>query len=165
MTPEVKSILRLKKTIQGLTNGLSLGRDGNVLPALEGKHSFLGKCLLFCGDDLNAYNIYELGAFQRKLEVDDEDNIVHLANCDRCDMQLIRGLRYLCRSCADVDLCQACYEVFRKDQKTLRCQNHEFWKVPRDEFRPVKTTNERRLQLANLLTQIKTQYAQEEPSE
>ncbi len=87
----------------------------------------LDHCLIFIEDKQNAYK-----AFEKNIEI--TDNVIqHPASCSRCHPRaFIRGMdRFVCTSCADVDFCQHCFELFQEDEKPCRCKDHEFLKIPR----------------------------------
>ena len=118
-TPEATSQHMLRRTICRL-----------VIEALsersEPRFYELGHCLVFAGDEQNAYRAFE----QNIAIVGNETK--HPATCNRCDPnKSIRGTdRFVCKSCTDVDLCQQCFELFREDEKPWRCKSHEFLKIP-----------------------------------
>jgi ankyrin repeat protein len=56
----------------------------------------------------------------------------HRAVCDGCDEEFPAGTLWVCKSCADVDLCKYCFP--RYQARTLRaiylCQGHDFLDIP-----------------------------------
>ena len=106
----------LKNTIKGVTHQILVGNSFSA--------SFLGHCFLFRGDDMNAQH-----AFEYDTEVV-EGEVHHPAACDNCDEHPIRGFRYICKSCADTDLCEPCFQLLPESGKPLRCRRHEFLQFP-----------------------------------
>jgi Zinc finger, ZZ type len=105
-------VARLKKE-KGLTN--------------ESDWHTLGKCLLFLRDHENAAIAFEqMITFRNPL--------THLALCDCCDPKgMIAGLRYVCSSCRDTDLCSACYQQYQIHRMVAKgCRDHVFLEVPRN---------------------------------
>ena len=96
----------------------------------EGIHlifDFLGTMLASCFDDLNAQQ-----AFRRSFVQDSEgDFTCPCAECDVCGLQVstLRGW-YVCRTCADVDLCRRCMDLYNSKAELLdKCQAHAFFEA------------------------------------
>ena len=117
---------RLNETVINLTGELQHKE-------LSASYYRLGHVLTFLGD-LSAASI----AFEQDVYVT-EGHLTHRAWCNRCNKNsLIEGYRHVCRSCADVDLCQFCFEFLREEISFERCHNHEFIRIPRDIWRDLK---------------------------
>ena len=59
----------------------------------------------------------------------DEVVLHEYTQCDGCSQSPIRGLRFKCSTCEDVDLCEACFDkkLAGSDEPLLkRCRGHEF---------------------------------------
>ena len=60
--------------------------------------------------------------------------------CNNCGADIQSpSIRYVCRSCEDIDLCSGCYLVYQLEgflgnDLTLECQSHEFLAVSRNEW-------------------------------
>lgn len=76
-------------------------------------------------------------SFERNLS-EINNNLIQPTSCNRCNLNNIKGSRYVCISCVDTDFCEACFQEFRNDVKFKRCKNHEFLKVPRDIWKNLK---------------------------
>lgn len=118
-TSKITSLNRLKKTINRLINA-------TLLETVSMSFYQLGHCLLFIGDEQNACRAFEQIVSSTITGIQEE---VH---CDRCSSGNICRARYVCKSCANCDLCQPCFQVFREHEKPWRCQSHEFIRIPRE---------------------------------
>jgi ankyrin repeat protein len=62
--------------------------------------------------------------------------ILHRACCDGCpNRPRLTGLRYVCRSCEDRDLCSFCFEKYYLPDSQVNvpgCKGHKFLKVPQE---------------------------------
>lgn len=86
----------------------------------------LGFLLLHGGHESDA-----LVAFEHEISPTQQDTgIVHEALCNRCIDGNIRGLRYVCRTCANVDLCEQCFDKYNEGEWIRACQGHDFLSVP-----------------------------------
>ena len=68
------------------------------------------------------------------------DGILHSnVVCDGCGTSIrLPGIRYVCQSCEEVDLCSACHHNYELEgllnDDLPTCQDHDFLAVPRDEW-------------------------------
>ena len=149
-TPETTSNKILKKTIIRL---LDEALSENMKTSLYS----LGHCLLFIGNESNAYR-----AFEQNISIT-TSGVQHSAYCSRCPSQdLIYGNCYVCKSCTDIYLCQPCFENFHSDKKPWRCQSHDFIQVPRDGYVITEETEDTRWEcMQDWLREIKTQYSRD----
>jgi ankyrin repeat protein len=90
-------------------------------------YSILGKCLQFEGDSENARIAFEQTMHQTR-----HPNMVHIASCNVCGPDRgIEGCRYVCGSCADIDLCSRCFEgKWNPGLLGRGCFSHKFLQVP-----------------------------------
>jgi hypothetical protein len=78
-------------------------------------------------------------AFEQQI-VRDQDGILHSnVVCDGCGTSIrLPGIRYVCQSCEEVDLCSACHHNYELEgllnDDLPTCQDHDFLAVPRDEW-------------------------------
>ena len=146
-TPDIDSRKILTETVKRLVDESLIESEPVVL-------NTLGHCLLLMDDERNSHQ-----AFEHKMLVN-EGSVQHHIVCNRCRQGAIRGSRYVCKACADADLCESCFEVFREDKKPWRCQKHEFLKVPRDGYgRLNETDDERQKRTYDWLCEVKAQYS------
>ncbi|KAL9038332.1 MAG: hypothetical protein Q9214_005321 [Letrouitia sp. 1 TL-2023] len=93
----------------------------------------VGKELLLSKNEEAAAKCYSL---VMKYWIASEDEGDHAAVCDGCethsvDEKSIKGTRYICRNCEDVDFCEPCMLAY--DQRALdvpHCQEHQFFAIP-----------------------------------
>jgi tetratricopeptide (TPR) repeat protein len=76
-------------------------------------------------------------SFEQRI-VRDQDGLFH-SNivCHGCDIRIrLPNIRYVCRSCEDVNLCPECHQNYelegRLDKHVPACQDHEFLAIPRE---------------------------------
>jgi hypothetical protein len=63
----------------------------------------------------------------------DGDVITHGAFCNFCaDNTHIRGERFVCKLCPNMDLCNQCFASYKNRVGNGHCQGHEFLKIPSD---------------------------------
>ena len=92
----------------------------------------LGHCLKFNGLLAEACT-----AFQARIFYSEPPNSVpkHLIICDGCNLKNIHGLRRVCKSCPDVDLCEICFEQYHAGLRpNALCREHAFLEVPLQPF-------------------------------
>ena len=79
------------------------------------------------GDVENVYRACEYSMTQN------DENFKHYAGCDACpNMATIKGRRYICLSCLDIDFCESCHDsLVKEDERYWACRDHEFLAVPR----------------------------------
>jgi tetratricopeptide (TPR) repeat protein len=78
-------------------------------------------------------------AFEQRIIIYQERLVHSDVFCDGCGERIqLPSVRYVCRSCEDVDLCPACHQNYeleeRLDNDTLTCRDHHFLAVPRDNW-------------------------------
>ena len=90
-------------------------------------YSILGKCLKFEGDLDNARI-----AFEQRMDQSQRPKMVHIPTCNVCGPDKgIEGYRYVCNSCADIDLCSRCFSgTWEPGLLGRGCYAHKFLKVP-----------------------------------
>jgi ankyrin repeat protein len=86
----------------------------------------LGYCLLFLQDLDNASKAFE----QQIITSPKQGVVTHNVSCDFCFSPNIRGMRYICRTCPDIDLCSSCMETYENASSTRRCRHHDFLQIP-----------------------------------
>ena len=86
----------------------------------------LGRLLLQIQDDSNAQI-----AFLH--EIQDQDNTLYFANiqCDGCGLPILCiKKRFVCRQCADSDLCGECWKLLKQDRtRVATCVDHTFLSI------------------------------------
>jgi len=99
------------------------------LPQLDSTdNTSLPAALAFAGDEGNASILGERHA------VAGESGIAHKGvSCDGCkDGVDIKGPRFGCGSCVNLDLCQGCFGKYERNELGLeRCRGHRFYRVRR----------------------------------
>lgn len=106
-------------SIQKLTTRL-LENDGQQI--WPGYHE-LGHCLMYLGEQSEA-----LTAFRQQMTVDSNGlEVTQDSICDGCEEDPIRGYRYVCKTCPDVDLCILCWNNSTSNTLPSRCSPmHDF---------------------------------------
>jgi hypothetical protein len=119
---------RLRRSIWILSSRL-LGREGRHQPFKPGYHE-LGHCLMYLQEPVEASTAYEQQIRPSLVGWDVSHNVV----CDGCEKVPIRGIRYVCTTCPDVDLCGNCRG--KRDGNVLQkgCVGHDFMSVPGSTF-------------------------------
>jgi tetratricopeptide (TPR) repeat protein len=86
-------------------------------------YQMLGKALLFLGLESDAERAFQYRVYANTLQ--DTSGALHRAFCDVCyDSKGIRGTRFVCRSCYDIDLCQEHHQERLLGKLNLtRCQD------------------------------------------
>lgn len=88
----------------------------------------VGRCLLLIHDVAEARRAFELAIMPSP---HDGGAPMHYAVCGTCKNEdYIRGERFLCLSCAEIDACEACMEKHLRGGFVLTCRGHGFLKVP-----------------------------------
>jgi hypothetical protein len=86
----------------------------------------LGRCLVFLQQFGKAHCAFR----QQVLRYTEDGDPVHNVRCNLCDEKPnIIGTRFVCMTCADVDLCATCMQKYPDEQKLRMCQNHKFLEV------------------------------------
>ncbi|KAF9882597.1 hypothetical protein FE257_006096 [Aspergillus nanangensis] len=116
--------LHIKITIQKITAQLlPMRRQNSALLHV------LGRSLLFLRD-LSSASI----AFNYAINIEQASGKhFHLMGCCGC-RDVIRGVRYICFTCPQVSLCDACMANYRNLEKMHWCHDHEFLRIPSVEF-------------------------------
>src|SRR5262249_35660282 len=89
----------LRRSIWILSSRL-LDRERRDQPAYSGYHK-LGHCLMYLQEPGEALTAYEQQILNPSIDSDVSHNVV----CDNCQKDPIRGIRYVCTTCPNVDLC------------------------------------------------------------
>lgn len=93
-------------------------------------YQMLGKALLFLGLEEEARQAFQYRIYKNTLQ--DPGGALHRAFCDVCyDSGGIRGVRYVCKSCYDIDLCEVHHELWLKKELNLaRCKfDHSYLSI------------------------------------
>jgi hypothetical protein len=105
--------------LASIRKDLSLGHEGSSY--------HLAKKLIFYGDEESAYIFLEQTI--KKLR---NGSIRQGAICSSCGSRnLIIGPRFVCKTCAEVDLCKSCMDAYVEGSNVIGCVGHEFLTVPR----------------------------------
>ena len=116
----------LRQSIRILSSRLL---DNNGQPIWPGYHS-LGNCLIYLQESAEALTAYE----QQILAPSNDSDVTHDVTCDICKSYLIRGVRYVCLTCPDSDLCGSCRSKYNESVLSNGCCEHEFMSVPGPAF-------------------------------
>jgi len=93
--------------------------------------NWLGHCLLLANDDQEAFCAFD----QAIANESPKFGFIHPVICDGCDNSNnnIKGMRFVCRVCADTDLCWSCMADYESGTMNRRiCRGHDFMKIERD---------------------------------
>jgi ankyrin repeat protein len=94
-------------------------------PSDEIRLDGLGRLLLRAGHDVDA-----VVPFERDILTVRQGRIaVHKGHCDICS-NTVRGTRFVCRTCPDIDLCEKCYNEYERGASIRTCREHHFLRVP-----------------------------------
>ena len=96
--------------------------------------SMLGHCLNFLGKTEDALVAFEQFTHESQRSGGSRDYVVHDIRCSSCSTEGIEGIRYVCKTCADTDLCSKCMEKYKEGTTIRGCAGHEFFEVPRLEW-------------------------------
>lgn len=104
----------------------------------EFQYRLLGHCLLLLGKEFLALTAFQVAVNRNNQGVKSSPpwfmgirKLTHNATCDNClPRQRIRGDRFPCRICFDLDLCESCMESYKlgKSKKTV-CTGHSFIRI------------------------------------
>lgn len=94
------------------------------------RYSLLGKGFVFAGEDECAIKSYQMRC--QWVEVENEFYFDMGCTCDNCGTESsIQSARMVCRTCADIDLCERCHGLYQEGRCSERvCSGHEFLRVP-----------------------------------
>lgn len=116
----------LHQSVRDLVSELSLDprrRGGRRID-----YHYLGHCLLRLSDLEEASTAFE----QLIMNVPAQDELpVHNIVCHQCGGDDVKGSRFVCYTCADIDLCAVHMETYGSNPPDRRCKGHQFLKVPR----------------------------------
>src|SRR5947207_7501605 len=107
----------LTMTIQNLFQSTHSGNDWLDL---------IGGLFIRIGDDLEATTAFEQGISSSR----SDSTIVHRAECEMCELWPIRGVRYVCRVCAETSLCESCMVRYDEGGSVRVCDKHTFLEIP-----------------------------------
>jgi len=69
-------------------------------------------------------------SFQQQVtEAEEDGNAVHNVSCSMCTASGFLGLRHVCRTCPDTDVCDSCMKQYVNEEGFKACRNHEFLTV------------------------------------
>jgi len=115
---------RLRQAVRDLVTALLPKPDRRDGRRLDYHH--LGHCLLRLTDIDEARTSFE----QQIKNVFSKHEPRHNNLCHRCRGEEIVGSRFVCYSCADIDLCSAHMSQYNSKPPDPRCQAHQFLEVP-----------------------------------
>ncbi len=93
--------------------------------------NWLGHCLLLANDDQEAFYAFD----QAITNESPKFGFIHPVICDGCDNpnNNIKGVRFVCRFCAETDLCSSCMANYESGSMNRRiCRGHRFMRIERD---------------------------------
>jgi Ankyrin repeats (3 copies) len=96
---------------------------------LNSSYHELGHCLLLSNDYEKASTAFE----QQIVKAPTKPRPVHLAMCSSC-ASTMSGDRFVCCTCADIDLCSSCMEKYNTEGSIRTCKGHKFLKVPGNDW-------------------------------
>lgn len=71
--------------------------------------------------------------------------VQHHVTCDSCNYERVKGKRFVCKTCSDMDLCNECMVKYKDCVGIRGCIGHEFLEIPRPgwgKFPPEGVNNE-----------------------
>ncbi len=91
----------------------------------------LGHCLVLLQDFDEAYTACRQGL---KVRLEGGHVVVHHhATCDLCpNRREIKGSRFVCKTCPDMDLCESCMADYERRDMTQMCHGHSFLKIDKE---------------------------------
>ncbi|KAF7510178.1 hypothetical protein GJ744_007077 [Endocarpon pusillum] len=119
-TSKDKQIKHLRQSIHDISGRLiETGKD------TDGRGFYaLGQCLKFMGLIDEAKFAFQ----QQILMVDDCGLASHNVCCDICLSIPIKGIRWVCQICPDMDMCEACVKLSSLESHPV-CRNHPFLEI------------------------------------
>lgn len=123
-TSRAIQIHQLKQSIYTLPQSLLEAGQKDVSPGFYE----LGHCLMF----LHKYDDARI-AFRHQIVRDDEGRPIYNVFCNICKGE-ITGLRFVCQTCPDQELCELCMQHYAKDTTTRCCRGHTFLQIPGPEW-------------------------------
>ena len=99
--------------------------DNGGQPSWPGYHD-LGHCLMYLQEPTEALTAYQ----QQILAPSNDSDVIHNVVCDICESITICGIRYVCTTCPDVDLCGSCRGKYDGSVFPKGCYGHDFMSVP-----------------------------------
>ena len=103
---------------------------GSPTGTYHNSYGLLSVLLFACGTDYHDY----AAMFAEQVIIPQGSTIEHTCYCDLCGVfdQVIRGPRFECLQCLDVDFCAGCYANWKKSNGELDfCKGHSFYEIPR----------------------------------
>ena len=74
-------------------------------------------------------------AFQQQIVRVDKGWPIHNIICNVCGTnELIKGLRFVCKTCPDQDRCESCMQHYAEDTEIRCCRGHTFLQIPGSEW-------------------------------
>lgn len=70
-------------------------------------------------------------AFEQRIK--ERDHVWHYLVCDLCRTEAMVGKRFVCKTCAAMDLCNDCMSKYKEGASVRGCIGHEFLEIPRPE--------------------------------
>ena len=110
--------------------------DKNGQPTWPGYHQ-LGHCLMYLQEYAEALTAYE----QQILAPSKDSDVTHDVTCDICQSCPILGIRYVCMTCPDIDLCGSCRGKYDGSVFPKGCCGHDFMSVPGPTFTGYNSKN------------------------
>ena len=98
-----------------------------------------GHCLKFCGLDSEARTSFQTNVLHLSTDLEAHDfkqtNLAHNVICDGCDALRFGGIRRVCKTCKDIDICPSCFLFYHHGLSNFPlCWSHEFLEVPLEPF-------------------------------
>lgn len=89
-------------------------------------YHYLGHCLLRLKEYEEATTSFE----QQIKDTNSRHEPKHNISCHICGSEEIKGVRFVCYTCADIDLCAEHMGTYDQRPPDLRCKRHRFLEVP-----------------------------------
>jgi ankyrin repeat protein len=122
---------------------------------------FLARLLIRVGNDVDATT-----ALEQHISSDRGDSVIsHPIRCEMCEALSIQGSRYVCRDCADTDICESCMIRYKEGEGIRACSKHAFLKIPSEAWKTLlpSQVNEMGESLEEWLKRLKGQWVGDQP--
>lgn len=119
-TPDAVRVETLWRSIRRLSENLLKTKQRRTHPGFND----LGHCLLLLQQPDEACI-----SFQQKITLDERGCPAHDIICDICKKADFTGPRFVCKTCADIDLCSTCMPKYHEVEMGV-CHGHEFLEIP-----------------------------------
>ena len=131
-TPHAIQMQTLMQSATGIVT--SLLKDPNRRSGRRIDYHFLGHCMLRLGDIDEART-----SFEQQIKKSFSLEPTHSINCHGCrGAKEIAGRRFVCHTCADIDLCDKHMNLYKTNPPDFRCKKHQFLEIPGPKWKHIR---------------------------